>query len=46
MEIINKWCKKPAKYWQFWLPQSGAVGGIIFGLIISIINLTILHFVL
>ena len=30
---FNRWNTKPAAPWQFWLPQSGVVGGVIFGTI-------------
>jgi len=29
-----KWGTMPAKWWQFWMPGSGAIGGIIFGIIL------------
>lgn len=31
--MLEKWINKPAKWWQFWLPQSGIVGGSILGLL-------------
>lgn len=39
---LNKWFYKPAKWWQFWLPQSGMEGGAILGLILSVIGIIIL----
>lgn len=42
MEILNKWWFKPAKYWQFWLPQSGIIGGMILGAFILAIIIVIL----
>lgn len=29
-----RWVKKPAYPWEFWLPQSGIVGGILIGFVI------------
>jgi hypothetical protein len=30
-ESIFKWLTKPAKWYEFWLPQSGVAGGLIVG---------------
>lgn len=32
-----RWIKARAKWWQFWMPQSGLTGGIIAGWIITLI---------
>ena len=29
------WALHPAHWWQFWLPQSGFIGGCIFGLTVG-----------
>jgi len=34
MKLLKMWFMKPAKWYYFWLPQSGLAGGIIVGLII------------
>ena len=39
MKTIIEWMKKPAKAWQFWLPQSGLNGGTVFGVIVFLIVL-------
>jgi hypothetical protein len=31
--FISKWWNRPARWWQFWFPESGAIGGVIFGVI-------------
>ena len=28
---LEEWKYKEAKWWQFWLPQSGPVGGMLLG---------------
>ena len=33
---IRNWYMKPAKWYQFWLPQSSAIGGTIFGTVIGL----------
>lgn len=35
--MIKRWVNKPARWYNFWLPQSGAVGGIISALFFLII---------
>ena len=30
------WLFEPAKWWQFWMPQSGFLGGCIMGLYIAL----------
>lgn len=30
---MTHWFYRPAKWWQFWYPQSSAVGGIIAGVV-------------
>ena len=40
---ISEWAYKNAKWYQFWMPQSGLVGGIIAGTVIGII-LVLLYF--
>jgi hypothetical protein len=42
MGIIYEWWMKPARRWQFWLPQSGILGGMILGAIIIAIAFIIL----
>lgn len=42
IDKINYWFYKPAKWWQFWLPQSNLTGGFIVGLILSAIFLGII----
>jgi len=37
MNIIEDWLKRDAKWYQFWLPRSGAPGEAIMGLIVGII---------
>lgn len=32
--MIKKWWFKPAKFWQFWLPQSGILGAMIFVIVV------------
>jgi hypothetical protein len=34
---IFKWLTKPARWYEFWLPQSGIVGGMIFGALFAVI---------
>ena len=31
---IKQWVDADAEYWQFWMPQSGATGGLIMGLVL------------
>lgn len=33
MNLLIKWSTTPAKWYQFWLPQSGFLGGAILGLV-------------
>lgn len=32
---ILRWWRTPAAWWQFWLPQSGFIGGLLFGALIT-----------
>lgn len=32
---IVAWAYRDAEWWQFWMPQSGPLGGVIFGLVLS-----------
>jgi hypothetical protein len=34
MQILKRWVKTEAEWWQFWMPQSGGRGGIIMGIVI------------
>ena len=34
--FIVKWWVYPARWWQFWYPQSGLPGGVIIGAIVII----------
>ena len=36
-DIIRNWWLNPAKWWQFWLPGSGGIGGILAGSAVSIL---------
>ena len=45
MNAFVKWLHKPAKPWQFWLPQSGAMGGLINGVVISSVLLAVIYMV-
>ncbi len=36
MKLLRAWWFKPAKPWQFWMPQSGAIGGLILGTAIAL----------
>lgn len=44
MNLFTKWIYKPAKWYQFWLPQSGDFGGIIIGTIVGFIFVYICFF--
>ena len=37
MKNFKQWYFKPAKWWEFWLPQSGIEGGVILGAVLSLI---------
>lgn len=45
MNIIERWLVRPAKWYQFWLPQSSFIGGIIL-VGVTLILLTLLGVVL
>lgn len=32
---LMRWLFAPSKWWQFWKPQSGAQGGLLFGLLLA-----------
>lgn len=34
---MTRWRRKPAAPWQFWLPQSGILGGFIGGAVLALI---------
>lgn len=34
MNRLLRWIRTPALWWHFWNPQSGAIGGLIGGLVI------------
>lgn len=34
MQKIKEWARTPAAWHEFWMPQSGAIGGVMLGLII------------
>lgn len=41
MYFTLRWMFKPAPWWQFWMPQSGAHGGLLFGaVVVSLLTLT------
>lgn len=31
----SRWPFRPARWWQFWRPRSGLIGGMIFSLVLS-----------
>lgn len=35
MNAFLKWFQQPAEWYEFWMPQSGPIGGLIFGAILS-----------
>jgi len=35
MNKIKYWWTRPAKWHQFWFPQSGLPGGLIFGILVG-----------
>lgn len=39
MKTKETWMWRDAKLWQFWLPQSGLAGGIVWGLVLAILFL-------
>ena len=38
---ILEWMSKDAEWYEFWLPDSGIVGGFIFGVIIGMVMLLV-----
>lgn len=34
--LVRKWTFKNARWYQFWMPQSGGIGGFIAGIIVII----------
>lgn len=38
---IENWLNKPAKWWQFWFPLSGAIGGIIMGMVAAVLFIAV-----
>jgi hypothetical protein len=38
---VKRWFFKGAQWWQFWLPQSGPVGGIIVAGVIALLLLAL-----
>lgn len=41
-EALKRWYYAPAYPWEFWLPRSGPIGGVIGGLIFSFIAWVVL----
>ncbi len=41
MSRINEWMMTPAHWYEFWMPQSGLVGGLIVGLILLAICIAV-----
>lgn len=41
-DLIKRWTFTPAKWWQFWMPQSGLRGGLIIWIICFIVWILIL----
>ena len=37
--VLKRWFFKGARWWQFWLPQSGPVGGVIVAGVIALLLL-------
>ena len=37
LDLFEKWISIEAKWYQFWLPNSGSVGGLIMGNVILVI---------
>ncbi len=35
-DLIKKWFMTDAKWYEFWMPQSGFVGGLIMGAVVGI----------
>lgn len=40
--MLEKWFLHPAAWWQFWYPQSGALGGSIGGAIFVLLPIIVL----
>lgn len=36
IRFLTEWWERPAKWWEFWYPSSGAGGGILMGIMIII----------
>lgn len=36
-KALHEWWTRPARPWEFWLPQSGLVGGVFFGLVLILV---------
>jgi len=34
---LKHWLSANAKWWQFWMPQSGGRGGVVFGLLLGVL---------
>lgn len=43
MNSLAKWFFRPARWYEFWLPQSGLTGGIMIGTLISLLILGVLR---
>lgn len=41
VDPIIAWIARPARWWQFWLPQSGIAGGAIIGAIMTVVAVAI-----
>ena len=37
LDNFDRWVHHPAKWWQFWLPQSDALGGAIAGIVVGVL---------
>jgi hypothetical protein len=37
VEAMVSWLVKPARWWHFWMPQSGLVGGAIMSMLLYIV---------
>lgn len=41
LNALIRWCLRDARFYHFWRPQSGAVGGIVFGAVTAFILLVL-----
>jgi len=42
--VIRQWINTPAEWWEFWLPQSGLVGGVVFYFIMAVAMCAVFYF--